>query len=660
MAAREDLHDQPGDNKILCNILRISPTSKLNDKRIRARNLEALALKDSTKVADAGAIPHLVALLSVDTPSVIQQGVVRALRYIALDNSDNQGKVAAAGAIPFLVALFTAYAHGIIVGIIVGITVGILFGILVGIYVGIIAGIIAGIIVGIYAGIVANNADNQGKVAYARAIPLLLTLMSSGILAHVQAHAAYALSNLVCDNPSNQGKVASGGAIPPLVALLSASSPPLVQDQAASALESLVANNACNQGKVASAASSPPLVQEQAASALESLFVFNACNQGKVASAGAIPLLVALLSASSPPLVQEQAASTLESLVANNACNQGKGKAASAGAIPPLLALLSAEGSLGLQEVAVKSLIQIAVCSTYTRKLMAAAGAITPLVGLMTHTSMAASASLIVTTLLSDPHVRAVFTSATLFLPLITLLRVNSLEQALVGAASALSHIASISPSIRRELAVAGIGPPLMAVRAASSTRPNVQEKLDMLHESLRDVCLCRNCVSKSKRLKGPSPHEGSSTSVLGHRGATTSVAEPVDSDKLMQELLEEEEREKSMKEAKAVAKKEKKQRQKGKKKGKSKEEQLAADQVSEREGKDAEKHLLQQQTAGEGDDDDDDDQLCVVCLDRERNVYLQPCRHVIMCSRCCDKVLAKSSKCPVCRAQVSDYAILD
>ena len=111
------------------------------------------------------------------------------------------------------------------------------------------------------------------------------------------------------------------------------------------------------------------------------------------------------------------------------------------------------------------------------------------------------------------------------------------------------------------------------------------------------------------------------------------------------------------MKETKAKSKKEKKQRQKGKKKGKSKEEQLAADQLSEGGDKDAEKHLMQQKPAGEGDDEEE---LCCVCLDRERDVYLQPCRHVIMCSRCLDEVLAKSSLCPVCRAEVSDFAILE
>ena len=121
--------------------------------------------------------------------------------------------------------------------------------------------------------------------------------------------------------------------------------------------------------------------------------------------------------------------------------------------------------------------------------------------------------------------------------------------------------------------------------------------------------------------------------------------------------MIEEEEREKALKEAKAKSKKGKKQRQKEKKKGKSKEEQLAADQVSEGGGKNTEKQLMQLQPAGVGDDEEE---LCCVCLDRERDVYLQPCRHVIMCSRCVDEVLAKSSLCPVCRAEVSDFAILE
>eukprot|EP00798_Chlamydomonas_sp_ICE-L_P025269 gene25269-biopygen19735 len=242
---------------------------------------------------------------------------------------------------------------------------------------------------------------------------------------------------------------------------------------------------------------------------------------------------------------------------------------------------------------------------------MAEADAITPLVGLLANALTSApvfsTASLIVTTLLSDPRVCVVFTSATPFLLLITLLQASGPVHVLGGTAIVLRHLARISTSIRRELAAAGIIPPLMAVRAASSTPPKVQEQLDMLHVALQDVCSCRDCVSKSKRMTAQTSRVGSSTFVLEVPVATTSVAEPVDSDKLMQELLEEEEREKDAMEAKATTKKEKKQRQKEKKKGKekgkekSKDEQVAADQVSEGGDKDAEKHLVQQQHAGEG-----------------------------------------------------------
>eukprot|EP00798_Chlamydomonas_sp_ICE-L_P025277 gene25277-biopygen19741 len=468
MSAKEDVCDQPGDPEILRNILRISPISKLTDKRIGACELRDLALKDSIKEHASRAIGELVAI----------------------------------------------------------------------------------------------NPDNHS---------------TSGTPAQsiVQQHAATTLGDLVVNYPANQGKAASAGAIPPLVALLSASTPAHVQEHASRALVDLVVNNPVN--------------------------------QGKVASAGAIPPLVALLSAGNPAHVQEHAATALGDLVLNHQANQGK--AASAGAIPPLVALLPAGNPA--HSYAVDSLMHIASCSTQTRKIMAEADAITPLVGLLANALTSApvfsTASLIVTTLLSDPRVCVVFTSATPFLLLITLLQASGPVHVLGGTAIVLRHLARISTSIRRELAAAGIIPPLMAVRAASSTPPKVQEQLDMLHVALQDVCSCRDCVSKSKRMTAQTSRVGSSTFVLEVPVATTSVAEPVDSDKLMQELLEEEEREKDAMEAKATTKKEKKQRQKEKKKGKekgkekSKDEQVAADQVSEGGDKDAEKHLVQQQHAGEG-----------------------------------------------------------
>eukprot|EP00798_Chlamydomonas_sp_ICE-L_P014302 gene14302-biopygen23369 len=545
MASKKDLLDQPGDNKILRNTLRISPTSGLDDKSIGARELKNLAWKYSTKVADAGAIPHLVALLSAFTPCAIQLDAVIALDNLAINN---HGKVAAAGAIPPLVALLSASTAANVLQATVSALANI-----------------------------ASTPDNKGKVASAGAILPLVALLSANTTALVKDMAVGALGNLVHSNPDNQVKVASAGAIPPLVALLSATTPAHLQDQAAHTLGNLVLNNDRN--------------------------------QVKVAAAGAIPPLVAMLSANNPDDVQERAVYALAQIGVNNFDNQVK--LVSANGIPPLVVSLSNGLRSRVKHAVLMCLQQIAASSTYNREIVAAAEAITPLVELMTNTSTPASvlptAASIVTNVLSDPRVCVVFTSATPFLPLISLLQVNCPEHLLDMTASVLSHLARISPSIRRELAAAGIIPRIMAVRAASSTPPKEQEQLDMLHVVLQDVCSCRYCVSKSKRMNAQTSHEGSSTSELECPVATTFVVEPVDSDKLKQELLEEEEREKAVKEAKATTKKEKKQRQKEKKKGKekgkekSKDQQVAADQVSERGDKDAEKHLMHLQPAGEG-----------------------------------------------------------
>eukprot|EP00798_Chlamydomonas_sp_ICE-L_P022547 gene22547-biopygen31211 len=627
MSAKEMLHNPLGD-PVLHNISRISPTSDLADKCIGARELKALAGQAGkngklwVNTTYASAIYNLVALLSPEIPHDIQEDVAGALACLTSHGPDIQGMMGAAGAIPPLVALLSA----------------------------------------------STAAGVQETVG-------------------VNAMAAVALANLVANNTANQVKLISAGAIPHLVALLSANTPAGVQEMAARAPSNLVTNTTGNEVKVASAAATPPLVasssasrpaicvQKTAALALSNLVCSSPQNQGKVAAAGAIPPLVALLSTSTSECPQEQAANALVNLIDDHHDNQAK--MVSVGRIPLLVELLSAQPDL--QGHILKSLKQIAACNTDNRKLVVAADAISPLVGLMTNPCATAyvfsGASSIIKALLSDPLVRVMLTSARSFLPLVGLLQVDFPGGMLGWIGTILSHLASTSHSIRRELAAAGIILPLLAVRAASSTPREVQECLDKLHLDLRDVCSCPHCVSKRKCMSGQTTSSpGSSTSVLKSPGDTTSVAEPVDPDKLMQELLDEEEREKAMKEAKAKAKKGKKQRQKEKKKGKGKseEEQMAVDQGLEGGVKDAEKNLMQQQPAREGGasggsggvepsgGDDDDELMCIVCLDRERDVFLQPCGHVILCSLCCDEVLAKSSLCPVCRAQVLEHVVIE
>ena len=43
------------------------------------------------------------------------------------------------------------------------------------------------------------------------------------------------------------------------------------------------------------------------------------------------------------------------------------------------------------------------------------------------------------------------------------------------------------------------------------------------------------------------------------------------------------------------------------------------------------------------------DGRLCVICLDADKSVMLQPCRHVVLCSSCAGRV----HECPVCRVKV-------
>lgn len=51
--------------------------------------------------------------------------------------------------------------------------------------------------------------------------------------------------------------------------------------------------------------------------------------------------------------------------------------------------------------------------------------------------------------------------------------------------------------------------------------------------------------------------------------------------------------------------------------------------------------------------DDDDDEHLCVVCMERQRCVYLEDCRHFSLCKECLEDIMASSKKCPYCNAPI-------
>lgn len=45
-------------------------------------------------------------------------------------------------------------------------------------------------------------------------------------------------------------------------------------------------------------------------------------------------------------------------------------------------------------------------------------------------------------------------------------------------------------------------------------------------------------------------------------------------------------------------------------------------------------------------------DTICKVCLDRQANIVLLPCKHVAVCSQC---VFGLNDKCPICRAKIGE-----
>ena len=50
---------------------------------------------------------------------------------------------------------------------------------------------------------------------------------------------------------------------------------------------------------------------------------------------------------------------------------------------------------------------------------------------------------------------------------------------------------------------------------------------------------------------------------------------------------------------------------------------------------------------------------MCIVCMEDEKSVLLMPCKHLCMCKRCTDKLIAQSghkkAMCPVCRNLIMD-----
>jgi hypothetical protein len=44
---------------------------------------------------------------------------------------------------------------------------------------------------------------------------------------------------------------------------------------------------------------------------------------------------------------------------------------------------------------------------------------------------------------------------------------------------------------------------------------------------------------------------------------------------------------------------------------------------------------------------------ICIVCSERKKETYFEPCKHVCCCLKCAQLVAKKQTKCPVCRNEI-------
>jgi hypothetical protein len=51
----------------------------------------------------------------------------------------------------------------------------------------------------------------------------------------------------------------------------------------------------------------------------------------------------------------------------------------------------------------------------------------------------------------------------------------------------------------------------------------------------------------------------------------------------------------------------------------------------------------------------EDDPRMCVICMEKEKSVLLNPCKHICLCGECCTAVISAENNCPVCRTLITD-----
>lgn len=63
-------------------------------------------------------------------------------------------------------------------------------------------------------------------------------------------------------------------------------------------------------------------------------------------------------------------------------------------------------------------------------------------------------------------------------------------------------------------------------------------------------------------------------------------------------------------------------------------------------------------------DIDSDDEGLCIICFERERETFIEPCGHIVACEECSHKLSKESNinireKCILCRQSIRSVSYI-
>ena len=232
-----------------------------------------------------------------------------------------------------------------------------------------------------------GNVEMQSAIADEGALAPLVAMLATQLHAEGQKWAAAAIAALTESHVPNQTLVQQAGGIPPLVDLLGAARLG-VREHAVMALRELARGNADIQLAIGTAGGIEPLVAmiklreesptEAVTCAIESLTHECTDNQQAFAAAGAIPPLVTILG-----MGRESEATRSKSLAALLSISHPPTPDGRDAVIGALVSALGTAGKVGQLKVT-EALAALVLRSSAERHAVEAAGAITPLVALLT------------------------------------------------------------------------------------------------------------------------------------------------------------------------------------------------------------------------------------------------------------------------------------